>query len=106
MVRRVAGMVVLIVLTVGIVALTAAPVLGAEAAEGAPAEEVPAIDEIGTGSQASQEFNPEPYEAPSFFRFITYPLLAVGIVAVLVIGFLYLRNLPRFAEEARTRRRR
>lgn len=100
--KRLAGVLLLVLTCLG---LLAGPALAA--AEGTePAEELPGMAELGTQSQTSQEFQPEPYEPPAFFRFITYPLLAVGIVVLLVVGFLYLRNLPRFAQESRTPRRR
>ena len=100
--KRLAGVLLLVLVCLGSLA---APAFAAEEST-EPAAELPAIDELGSQTQTSQEFRPEPYEAPPFFRFITYPLLVVGIVVLLVVGFLYLRNLPRFAQESRTGRRR
>lgn len=100
--KRLVGALVVVLVCLG---SWAGPALAAEEATEA-VHELPGIEEIGTQTQTSQEFQPEPYEAPPFFRFITYPLLAVGIVALVIIGFLYLRNLPRFAQESKTRRRR
>lgn len=99
--KRLAGVLLLVL---SCLALLAGPALAAE--ETQEPEELPGIAELGTQSQTSQEFQPEPYEPPAFFRFITYPLLVVGIVVLLVVGFLYLRNLPRFAQESRRSRRR
>ena len=100
--KRLAGVLLLLLVCLG---GFAAPALAAEGATEA-VEERPELEELGTQSQTSQEFMPEPYEPPAWFRFVTYPLLVVGIVVLLGVGFLYLRNLPRFAQESKTRRRR
>ncbi|HEY8338816.1 MAG TPA: hypothetical protein VIK95_03045 [Egibacteraceae bacterium] len=101
--KRLVGALMVVLVCLGCLAV---PAFAAEEATEAVVEELPDLEEIGTQTQTSQEFLPEPYEAPPFFRWITYPLLIVGIVALVIIGFLYLRNLPRFAQESKTRRRR
>lgn len=99
--KRLAGVLLLLLVCL---AVSAAPALAAEGST--EAVELPAFEELGTQTQTSQEFRPEPYEPPAFFRFITYPLLVVGIIVLLAVSFAYLRNLPRFAQESKTKRRR
>lgn len=105
--QRPGGVVVLVLLlSLG----TAGPVLGVEAdgteTEGLVEEEQPGIDEIGTRSTTAEQFLPEPYEQPAWFRFLLYPLLALGVVAVFAVLLVYLKWQPHFAQERRRRRRR
>jgi hypothetical protein len=87
-------------------AVLAGPALAVE--EGAPTDHsnLPSIDEIGTQSEISREFFPEPYTAPSVFDKLVYPLLIVAMVATLGVLALYLLWQPRFAEERKRRQRR
>ncbi|HVL98058.1 MAG TPA: hypothetical protein VM324_02055 [Egibacteraceae bacterium] len=69
-------------------------------------EELPSYEEIGSGSEISQEFRPEPYEQPTVFAGMLYPLLFIAGVAVLVVLGLYLLWQPRFAQEREAKKRR
>ena len=82
--------------------------LAAAAGGGAPSEEghAPTIDEIGTNNEVSNQYRPEPAEAPPFMRFLTWPLAVIGFLVALALLFMYLTWQPRFAEERRSRRRR
>lgn len=106
MAGRLAGIVVLVLL-LGLVAT--APALGQDAGEteteGAVEEEPPDIEEI-VRSTTAEQFLPEPYEEPAWFRFLLFPLLGVGVVAVTAVLLLYLKWQPYFAEERSRRRRR
>jgi hypothetical protein len=95
----------------GVASLVALLTLGLLAGSALAAEEeeggayhgpLPALDEIGTQSEISREFFPEPAEAPVFTDFLLYPLLGVGLIAALVILTLYLKWQPTFEEERRT----
>lgn len=87
---------------------------GAEPAEGvAPegeeVEAVPERDEVCARNEVVAEYCPEPYEAPTVFAGILYPLLAIGGVVTVALFLLYIRWLPNFARErqlARARGRR
>lgn len=84
----------------------AAPALAVEAEGEAEHEELPTFEEVGSGSEISQEFRPEPYEQPSVFRGILYPLMVIAGVAVLVVLGLYLLWQPRFSQEREAKKKR
>lgn len=98
------------VLLVALFALAvAAPALAVEADDeelDVEHEELPSYEEVGSGSEISQQFRPEPYEPPSLFRSLLYPLLIIAGVAVIVVLALYLLWQPRFAEEREAKKRR
>lgn len=83
--------------------LVAAPAMAVEA-EGEQ-EELPSYDEVGSGSETSLEFRPEPYEQPSIFASLLYPLLVVAGVAVLAVLGMYLLWQPRFSQEREAKKR-
>lgn len=87
----------LVVLTAGALALPAAA-----AEDHGP---LPPLEEVGSQSEVARQFFPEPAEEQPFTEALVYPLLAVAIIAILVIGFLYLKWQPSFGEEERARRR-
>jgi hypothetical protein len=62
-------------------------------------EELPDYEEVGTGSETSMEFRPEPYEQPSAFNAMLYPLAILAGIAVLIVLTLYLLWQPRFSQE-------
>ncbi|HVM13021.1 MAG TPA: hypothetical protein VM287_01660 [Egibacteraceae bacterium] len=98
--KRLLGVLMMVLMTLVI----AAPAMAVEAEEEGEElevehEELPKYEEIGTGSEISQEFRPEPYEQPSLFAGILYPLAVIAGIAVLVIFGLYLLWQPRFSQE-------
>lgn len=111
--KRVLG----VLLTVLLLFAVAAPAFAVEAGGGGEEgeegeelevehEELPSFDEVGTGSEISQEFRPVPYEQPSIFKMLVYPLAAVAGIAVLVILTLYLLWQPRFSQEREAKKQR
>lgn len=103
---------VLSLIALGMVLLCAlaAPAFATEAEGGAvPAEgeeEPVTIDDIGTNNEVSNQYKPEPAEAPPFMRFLSWPLAVAGFVVVMALLLRYLQWQPRFAEERRSKRRR
>ena len=94
-------------------ALLAAMIAVALAASAAVATEgegehrqMPSIDEVGSGTDISREYFPEPYEEPSLFQWMVLPLLGVGVLASFAVLGVYLLWQPRFARERDTKRRR
>jgi hypothetical protein len=71
-----------------------------------PEHGLPSIDEIGTQSETAREFFPEEAEEQPFTEALVYPLLGVGLLALLVIGILYLKWQPDFEREGRGSKRR
>jgi hypothetical protein len=71
-----------------------------------PHTDMPTIDEIGTQSETAREFFPEPAEEQPFTEALVFPLMAVGFLALLVIGVLYLKWQPDFEREQEGSRRR
>jgi hypothetical protein len=69
-----------------------------------PHHEMPSIDEIGTQSETAREFFPEPAEEQPFTEALVFPLMAVAVIAILVIGLLYLKWQPEFGRERSKRR--
>lgn len=59
-----------------------------------------------SSSSRAQEFFPDEYQEPSFFQWLSIPMLLVGLVIVLALLFAYLWWQPSFAEERRQKRRR
>lgn len=101
--KRLLGVLLLALLVVAV----AAPAMAVEE-EGEPAvehEELPSYDEIGSGTETSLQFRPEPYEQPSLFAGMLYPLLILAGVAVLAVLVLYLLWQPRFSEEREAKKR-
>lgn len=89
-------------LAVLLVLLAGAP---AAATEGDPAAELPDYEEIAA-NEAAADFLPAEYDKPAFFDWFIYPLLALGLLAAIGVGFRYLQWQPRFVREARAKRRR
>jgi hypothetical protein len=73
--------------------------------EGEVEEEAPSIGEIGT-DVARSEFFPEEYVSPTWFQWVLYPTLAIGVVMALGLLLYYLFRQPDFARERREKSRR
>lgn len=69
-------------------------------------EPLPSLDEIGSGSEISEDFRPEPPETPVFADALRYPLVIVGVVVTIVVLTLYLVWQPRFGREAKEKSKR
>lgn len=67
---------------------------------------LPRFEEIGSQSDIAREYLPEPYEEPSWFQWLLFPLLIVTIVVTGAVLFFYLVWQPKFASEQKTKRRR
>jgi heme A synthase len=95
----------LIVLALG---LMTAPRAGATAEGTEPAQQEPlTFEELRqSSSQRAQEFFPEEYEEPSWFQWLSIPVLLVGLVIALALLGAYLWWQPRFAAERRQKQRR
>jgi hypothetical protein len=102
--KRVVGL--LMVASLLFIGALTAPAWAVEGGEEHGREPLPGIDEIGSDSETAQEFFPEPYEPPPFFRFMWGPLVVVAVVVSLFVLFAYLVWQPRFAQERRAKRRR
>jgi hypothetical protein len=104
--RHLAGIALLLAMLVSVLAGltgTAAAVEG----EGVEQQEpLPTLDKVGSQSDIAREYLPEPYEEPSWFQWLLFPLLIIGIIATVVVLFAYLVWQPKFAYEQRTKRRR
>ena len=100
---------VLLALALVVVGGMAAPAFATEAGGGAPAGEEgrsPTIEEIGTQNEVSDQYRPEPAEAPGFTQWMVWPLVIIGVLMGLALLMAYLKHQPRFAEERRSKRRR
>jgi hypothetical protein len=105
MLKRLCGVAFVVLLCLPAVAWPSAAVEGT--GEATEQKEPPTYEELRQQSgERAQEFFPEPYTPPPFFRFFAYPLLIVGVVAVVVVLFLFLLWQPNFARERRSGRRR
>ena len=93
-------------LLVALFALAAAtvtgPALAVEEDELQPEEEAPPppdIEELCIEGTIAEEFCPEAYEEPSWFQWLIYPMLGLGLLVVTVLVIFYLWWQPRFARE-------
>ena len=82
-------------------AVLAAPAVAAE--NGLP-RDLPDIDEVVADSDRAREHLPEEAERQPFQEALIYPLMAVGLLAILVIGVLYLKWQPDFERQDSKRR--
>lgn len=74
--------------------------------EGEELEPVPEREEICSRNEVVAQYCPEPYEAPTAFAGILWPLLGLGAVVTAALFLLYIRWLPNFAQERRMARSR
>jgi hypothetical protein len=103
--KRLLGVITLVLLLS--CTLLAGTALAVEEEDGPPEhQELPTIDEIGTGSETAEGFRPEPYEQPSVFPAFIFPLMLGALVLLLIALVLYLVWQPRFAEERKQKARR
>jgi hypothetical protein len=104
------GVVLLTLLAVLVGLVLSAPAAGA-VEEGAPggaeAEEELTIEQLREGSsQRAQEFFPDEYQEPSFFQWISIPVMVAGLLVALALLGAYLWWQPKFAAERRAKQRR
>jgi len=79
----------------------------AEGSEPAAGQEALSFEELrGSSSQRAQEFFPEEYEEPSWFQWLSIPVLLVGLLIAVALLGAYLWWQPRFAAERRQKQRR
>jgi hypothetical protein len=114
MVKRLVS-VLLSAMLVGLVTATPAFATdsGAEAEGGAASptaaeEEAAPVsrEEVCSRNEVVAEYCPEPYEAPTAFTGILYPLLGIGVLVTIALFLLYIRWLPNFARERQAARAR
>lgn len=88
--------------------LLLAPPANATEEVSAPAEEEQlTYEELERqASNRAQEFFPEEYTEPSFFQWISVPVLLIGLVIAVALLGAYLWWQPRFAAERRQKQRR
>jgi hypothetical protein len=98
MTKRLLGLVCLAALLLAVFAGAAV------AAENGLPRDLPDISEIGTQSETAQRFMPEPAEEQPFTEALVYPLLAVGFLALFIVGLLYLKWQPEFGRSDSKRR--
>lgn len=70
-----------------------------EMAEEEDAPTPPEFEEVCGEGAPAEDFCPEPYEEPSWFRWLLRPLLIVGFFIVTALLVAYLVYQPRFARE-------
>lgn len=100
-------MLALVLAVLTLVAVSAPTALAIEEATAPAEEERLTYEELQReSSQRAQEFFPEPYEEPSFFQWISIPVLLGGLVIAGLLLFAYLWWQPRFAAERREKQRR
>ena len=110
MMKRLFGAALLALLLVTTVT-TVAPVavLGAEettATEGAEPGPMPELEEVVTAEARSEGFVPDDYVSPSWFQWLLYPAIVIGVIMVVGLLLYYLARQPAFAEERRQKSRR
>lgn len=67
---------------------------------------LPSIDEVGTGSEVAEQFEPILPSPPPFTGALLWPLIGAAILLAFVVLMLYLRWMPRFSNERDSSRRR
>jgi hypothetical protein len=75
-------------------------------AAGAEQEQLTYEELRNSSSQRAQEFFPEEYQEPSFFQWISIPVLIAGLVIAVALLGAYLWWQPKFAAERRQKERR
>ncbi|HSK95729.1 MAG TPA: hypothetical protein VK891_03850 [Euzebyales bacterium] len=100
------ALLLIVLAVVGAVARPALAVEEATPAAGAEEERLTYDELRNNSSQRAQEFFPDPYEEPSFFRWISLPVLLGGLVIAVALLGAYLWWQPRFAAERRQKERR
>lgn len=103
------GLALLLIVLAAVVSASPRALAAEEAtpAAGAAEEERLTYEELQqSSSQRAQEFFPEAYEEPSFFRWLSIPVLIAGMVMAIMLLGAYLWWQPRFAAERRQKERR
>lgn len=108
-VRKSAWGVLAAILFVGLLGATmlaglAAPASAVEAPDGEESPP-PDIEELCREGSVAAEFCPETYEEPSWFQWLIYPLLILGLVMATAMLIAYLTWQPRFASEAEEKKK-
>lgn len=67
---------------------------------------LPSIDEVGTGSEVAEQFEPILPSPPPFTGALLWPLIGAAILLAFIVLVLYLRWMPRFSSERDSSRRR
>lgn len=78
------------------------PALAVEEDELEPEEEAPPppdIEELCIEGTIAEEFCPEIYEEPTWFQWLIYPMLGLGLLVIVALLVFYLWWQPRFARE-------
>jgi hypothetical protein len=105
--RPVRRMLALMLVVLALLAVSTPAARATEEATAPAGEERLTYEELQRdSSQRAQEFFPEPYEEPSFFQWISLPVLLGGLVIAGLLLFAYLWWQPRFAAERREKQRR
>ena len=81
----------------------------AAAATESSGEDAPSLEEIrqrNENNPLADDVLPQAAEEPSWTQWLYYPLIIVGVLMLLLLGWRYLQWQPRFAEERRRRGRR
>ena len=100
-------MLALVVAVLALVVICAPEARAIEEATAPAEEERLTYDQLQQeSSQRAQEYFPDPYEEPSFFQWISVPVMLGGLVIALLLLFAYLWWQPRFAAERREKQRR
>jgi hypothetical protein len=103
--RLLGGTLLVLLLTL----LMAVPALGGEDEEEFDEHGVgplPSIEEVGTGTEVAEQFRPEPPGRQPFTDALLWPLMGAAVLLALIVLVLYLRWMPRFAEERKSSERR
>jgi hypothetical protein len=106
MTKRLLGAALLTLLLVTSMAPLAAATEETGATEGAAHEPMPEMDEVVTVEARSEGFVPEEYVSPSWFQWLLYPSIIIGVIMVIGLLLYYLARQPAFAEERRQKSRR
>lgn len=74
-------------------------IVPAVATEDGEAEPLPSIEEVGTGTEVAEQFKPVPPDPQPFTDALLWPLMGAAFLLAFVVLVLYLRWMPRFAQE-------
>lgn len=74
-------------------------ILPATASEDGGTEPLPSIEEVGTGTEVAEQFKPVPPDPQPFTDALLWPLMGAAFLLAFVVLVLYLRWMPRFAQE-------
>jgi len=105
--RALRRMLALVLAVLALVAMSAPAAQATEEASAPAEEERLTYEQLQReSSERAQEFFPDAYEEPSFFQWISLPVLLGGLVIAGLLLFAYLWWQPKFAAERREKQRR